>query len=91
MYVWISRGSRIENRITVFHRLQAFPIHRSRNVVAHLRHAVPGVEGKGDVEGKVEVGSKGGGKGTTLDRRAVLLQRFRLRSLVVRNDACGKV
>jgi hypothetical protein len=67
------RGWRIENRTTVFLRLLAFPIPRSRNIVAHLHHAVPGVEGKGDVESKDEVESKGGVQGTTLDRRAVLL------------------
>ena len=67
-------GSRIEVRTTVLNRLQAFPIHRrSRNVVAHLRHAVPGVEVKGNVEGKGEVESKGRVQGTTLERRAVLL------------------
>ena len=49
------RGSRIGNRTTVLNRLLAFPIHRSRNVVAHLRHVVPGVEVKGNGEGKVAV------------------------------------
>ena len=67
------RGSRIENRTTVFPRLQAFPIHRSRNEAAHLHHVVPGGKDKGYEEGKGVLYSKGGVQVTTLARRAVLL------------------